>query len=161
LTHDNADRYLPIAASYGAKLFDDRGKCALADPEGLAAMQYYAGLKLVDHSAIYPSEVGSSWTGDTFGRRAAAMGLEGSWLIPYLKDSSPDVPYGFTELPIGPQGRSNFLFTVAYAIPQSSKHVDAAWRFIEFLTSDTSQSRVTFALPSRKSISARYAESHP
>jgi multiple sugar transport system substrate-binding protein len=161
LTHDNADRYLPIAASYGARLFDDRGKCALAGPEGLAAMQYYAGLTLVDHSAIYPSEVGSSWTGDTFGRRAAAMVFEGSWLIPYLKDTFPDVPYGVTELPTGPKGRSNFLFTVAYAIPQSSKHVDAAWRLIEFLTSEASQSRVTFALPSRKSISARYAAIHP
>ena len=161
LTRDNADRYLPIAASYGAKLFDDRGKCALASPEGVAAMEYYAGLKLVDHSAIYPAEVGSSWTGDAFGRRAAAMVFEGSWLIPYLRDSFPDVPYGVTELPMGPQGRSNFLFTVAYAIPQSSEHVDAAWRLIEFLTSEASQSRVTFALPSRKSISARYAERHP
>ena len=161
LTHDNIDRYMPIARAYGASLFDAKGTCAMGAEPARKAMAYYAGMKQQDGSAIYPSEVGSSWTGDAFGREDAAMVFEGGWLIPYLADSFPKVKYGVAELPAGPKGRSNFLFTVAYVIPQTSKQPEAAWKLIEFLTSEQSQAQVTFALPSRKSISARYAQQHP
>ncbi len=161
LTHDNIDRYLPVARGFGAELFDAKGACAMARPPARDAMAYYSGLKLQDKAAIYPSEVGSNWTGDAFGRQAAAMVFEGGWLIPYLADSFPKVPYGVAELPRGPAGRSNFLFTVAYVIPTTSKQPEAAWKLIEFLTSEQAQRQVTFALPSRKAISARYAAARP
>lgn len=161
LTHDNIDRYMPIARSFGAKLFDAEGRCAMDRTPALEAMDYYTGLKKQDGSAIYPSEVGSNWTGDAFGRGDAAMVYEGGWLIPYLADSFPGLRYGVAELPAGPEGPSNFLFTVAYVIPQTSKHPEAAWKLIEYLTSARSQAQVTFALPSRKAESARYAERHP
>jgi multiple sugar transport system substrate-binding protein len=89
------------------------------------------------------------------------MVFEGGWLIPYLRDSFPDVKYGVSELPQGPAGRSNFLFTVAYVIPLSSKHPEAAWKLIEFLTSEPVQARITFALPSRRAVSERYVEQYP
>lgn len=161
LAPDTADRFLPIAFMFGASLFGPDGKCAIASPEGIRAMEFYAGLKRVDHAAVFPSEVGSSWSGDAFGRQDAAMAFEGSWLTPYLQTTFPDLPYGVAELPKGPAGRSNFLFTVAYVIPQSSKHVDAAWQLIEFLTSEEAQSQVTFALPSREAISRQYVAAHP
>jgi multiple sugar transport system substrate-binding protein len=160
LTHDDADRYLPIARKFGAELFGPDGRCTLASPEAEHAMAYYHGLKHEDRAAIYPAEVGAKWTGDAFGRGAAAMVFEGSWLIPYLRDSFPDLAYGVTQLPRGPMARSNFLFTVAYVIPKACKNVEAAWKLIEFLTSEASQAQVTFALPSRGSISARYASEH-
>jgi multiple sugar transport system substrate-binding protein len=124
-------------------------------------MDYYAGLKLKDHAAIYPGEVGSSWSGDAFGRGNVAMAFEGGWLVPYLRDTFPALKYGVAELPKGPQGRSNFLFTVSYVIPQCSKHPEAAWKVIEYLTSEAAQARVDFALPSRTAVSKRYAEKHP
>jgi multiple sugar transport system substrate-binding protein len=161
LAPDTADRFLPIAFMFGATLFGPDGKCTIASPEGIRALDFYAGLKRVDHAAIFPSEVGSSWSGDAFGRQDAAMAFEGSWLTPYLQTTFPQLPYGVAQLPRGPAGRSNFLFTVAYVIPQSSKHVDAAWQLIEFLTSEEAQSQVTFALPSRSAISRKYVEEHP
>lgn len=160
LAPDTSDRFLPIARMFGAKLFGPDGKCAIASPEGIRALEFYAGLKLVDHAAIFPSEVGSSWSGDAFGRQDAAMAFEGSWLTPYLQTSFPKLPYGVAQLPRGPAGRSNFLFTVAYVIPQSSKHVEAAWKLIEFLTSAEAQAQITFALPSRRAISLQYVAAH-
>lgn len=133
----------------------------MASGPAIEAMDFYAGLKKRDGSAIYPSEVGSSWTGDAFGRGDAAMVYEGGWLIPYLADSFPKLRYGVAELPAGAKGRSNFLFTVAYVIPRTSRHPEAAWKLIEFLTSARSQAQVSFALPSRKAESAAYVRKHP
>jgi multiple sugar transport system substrate-binding protein len=161
LAPDTADRFLPIAVMFGAKLFGPDGKCAIASPEGIRALEFYAGLKLVDHAAIFPSEVGSSWSGDAFGRQDAAMAFEGSWLTSYLQTTFPELPYGVAQLPKGPSGRSNFLFTVAYVIPQTSKHAEAAWTLIEYLTSAEAQAQITFALPSRTAISRQYVAKHP
>jgi multiple sugar transport system substrate-binding protein len=161
LTHDDVDRFLPIARMFGASLFRPDGSCAIDSPEGRAAMEYYAGLKLADGAAIYPSEVGATRPYDAFARGAAAMVFEGGWLIPYLSRFAPGLRYGVAELPAGPAGRSNFLFTVAYAVPRASRHPDAAWKLIEFLTGEAVQARVTFALPSRRAVAARYVERHP
>jgi multiple sugar transport system substrate-binding protein len=161
LTHDDVDRYLPVARMFGAALFDAAGKCTIDSPQAQRALDYYAGLKLADRSAIYPSEVGTTKTYDVFGRGVAAMVFEGGWLVPYLRDAYPKIKYGVAELPAGPAGRSNFLFTVAYVIPRRSRHPDAAWRLIEFLTSELVQERITFAVPSRRRVAERYVERHP
>jgi multiple sugar transport system substrate-binding protein len=161
LTHDDIDRYLPIARMFGARLFDAAGRCVIGSPQARQAMDYYAGLALVDKSAIYPSEVGTTKAYDVFGRGLAAMVFEGSWLIPYLRQFFPGVRYGTAGLPAGPRGRSNFLFTVAYVIPRTSRQPDAAWTLIEFLTSETVQERITFAVPSRRMASDRYVRTHP
>lgn len=161
LTHDNVDRYLPVARMFGARLFEDDGRIAIGSPAASKALRWYAGLKLEDRVAIYPSEVGTSQVGDAFGRGLAAMAFEGSWIIPYLRETYPDVRYGVAPLPRGPAGRSNFLFTVAYVIPKTSKHPDAAWKLIEYLTSPKAQARVTFALPSRHAEAAKYVAARP
>jgi multiple sugar transport system substrate-binding protein len=161
LTHDDVDRFLPIARMFGARLFEPDGSCAIDSPDARIAMEYYAGLKRADGAAIYPSEVGTTRPYDAFARGSVAMVFEGGWLIPYLREFAPGLRYGVAELPAGPAGRSNFLFTVAYAIPRASPHPDAAWKLIEFLTSEAVQARVTFALPSRRAVATRYVERHP
>jgi multiple sugar transport system substrate-binding protein len=163
LTNDKVDRFLPIANAFGASLFDAQGHCAIDAKEGIDAMNFYSNLKRVDGCAILPSEVGANYAEDAFGRRSAAMAYDGSWMIPFLSDSNPDVRYGVTELPKGKKTgtRSNFLFTVSYSIPQTSEHPDQAWKLIEFLTSAASQAKITFALPSRKAVSDVYVVNHP
>jgi len=161
LTRDDVDRYLPIARMFGATLFDGAGRCALDAPTARRALEYYAGLELVDRSAVSPSEAGTTTAYELFGRGLAAMVFEGGWAIPYLADAYPATEYGVAELPAGPAGRSNFLFTVAYVIPATSRYPDAAWRLIAFLTSEAVQARITFALPSRREAAERYAAKHP
>lgn len=161
LTHDDVDRFLPVARAFGAALFDAAGRCAIDSVPARRALDYYVGLELADRSAIHPTEVGTTKPYDVFGRGLAAMVFEGGWAIPYLRETFPGLKFGVAELPAGPAGRSNFLFTVAYVIPRASRHPDAAWRLIEFLTSEPVQDRITFALPSRRRAAERYAERHP
>lgn len=155
------DRFLILTRMFGGSLFDRAGRCTIDQPPAIEAARLYSDLKLADHAAITPNEIGSSWTGDAFGRGSAAMAFEGGWLIPYLQESFPELDYGVSELPRGPRGRSNFLFTVAYVIPQSSRHAEASWKLIEYLTSEEAQARITFALPSRKAVSERYVAKNP
>ena len=161
LSTDTPDRFLAIAPAFGASVYGPDGRCALAGGEGQAAMRWYSAFKLEDGSGASASEVGASFPGDAFGRGDAAMVFEGSWIIPYLGEFYPGVRYGVSELPRGPRGRSNLLFTVAYVIPRASAKAEAAWRLIEFLTSERAQAQVTFALPSRLRASTAYAEAHP
>ncbi len=161
LNHDKIDRWLPIARAFGAELFDPDGRCAIASAEGIRSLEFYANLKLRDGAAIHPGDVGAKYIEEAFGRRTGAMNLNGGWAISYLHESNPDVNYGIAPMPRGPAGRSNFLFTVAYAIPKGAKDPLAAWQLIEFLTSEASQARVDWALPSRRAASARYVEARP
>jgi multiple sugar transport system substrate-binding protein len=161
LNLDSVDRFLPIARSYGAELFGPDGNCSLASAEGVAALDFYSGLQLKDRAAIQPGEVGAKYVEEAFGRRMGAMCLLAGWGIAYLEESNPDVKYGIATMPRGPKTASNLLFSVAYSIPQSSKHPEAAWELIEFLTSAAAQSRVTFAIPSRRATSESYVATHP
>lgn len=161
MSGDELARYMPIAWSFGAELFGPDGKCALASAPALEAMNWYTGFRNQDGSGILPSEVGSNWPGDCFGREDAAMVFEGGWLIPYMQETFPKVDYGILEVPPGPKGRANLLFTVSYVIPKASQHPNEAWKVIEYLTSAASQSQVTFALPSRKAVAEQYARERP
>jgi multiple sugar transport system substrate-binding protein len=161
LDQDKTSRYLPIANGFGAELFGSDGRCTLASSEGIRALDFYTGLKLKDRAAIYPGEVGATYAEDAFGRQLVAMAYDGSWMIGYLAESNPEVRYGVAELPRGPKGRSNFVFTVSYSIAKSSRHPDEAWKLIEFLTSEAAQARITWALPSRRAASERYVDAHP
>ncbi|MDB5101635.1 MAG: extracellular solute-binding protein [Cyanobacteria bacterium RYN_339] len=161
MSGDELARYMPVAWNYGAQLFNPDGHCGLGGPQAVEALGWYTGFRNQDKTGVLPSEVGSSWPGDVFGRQGAAMVFEGGWLVPYMAETFPKVDYGVTELPKGPAGSSNMLFTVSYVIPESCQHPDAAWKVIEYLTSEASQAQVTFALPSRRAEADKYAAARP
>lgn len=158
---DTIDRFMPFAWAYGAHLMDGEGRYVLDSPQGAAALTFYADLRLRDHAAIYPSEVGAHSTMDAFGEGKAAMVLDGGWLIAHLHENYPDLRYGIAPFPRGPAGHGNFLFTVSYAIPASERHPEAAWRLLRFMTSSEAQSQLTFAIPSRVAESKRFVALHP
>jgi len=83
------------------------------------------------------------------------MVYEGGWLIPYMTQSFPNVKYGVVQLPAGPKGKGNLIFTVAYSIAKDSKNPEAAYKVVDFLTNPDSQQTVLesgFALPTRVSL---------
>jgi multiple sugar transport system substrate-binding protein len=138
----------------GTIMNEDYSDTTLDSPEAVAAAEFYTGFK-TDGSGATPSDVGEGWQGTVFGKGQFAMVFEGGWLIPYLKDSFPGVNYGVVLPPAGPAGEGNLIFTVAYGISANSKNPEAAWRVIEYLTNEESQTTVLnsgFALPSRVAL---------
>jgi len=67
--------------------------------------------------------------------------------------------------PAGPGGEGNLIFTVAWGMSANTKNSEAAWKVIDFLTSEAAQQQVLesgFALPSRVSLQdSEYLKNNP
>jgi len=122
--------------------------------QAIDAATYYTGFR-ADKTGATPADLGQGWQGTDFGMGQCAMVYEGGWLIPYMTSSFPGVKYGVARLPAGPAGRGNLIFTVSWSISANTKVPDAAWKVVEFLTNEASQTTVLqsgFALPTRQSL---------
>lgn len=130
----------------------------------VGAAEFYTGFK-ADGSGALPSDVGEGWQGTVFGKGQFAMVYEGGWLIPYLKSSFPNTNYGVVVPPAGPGGEGNLIFTVGWGMSANTKNAEAAWKVIDFLTNEASQTQVLesgFALPSRVALQdSEYLKNNP
>lgn len=142
----------------------DFSDTTLDSPEAVAAAEFYTSFRKEGIGAI-PADIGVGWQGEGFGKGQLAMVYEGGWLIPYLKEQFPDLEYGVVQPPAGPKGEGNLVFTVAYSISKNSKNPEAAWKVINFLTNEESQTTVLqsgFALPSRVVLTeSEYLQNNP
>lgn len=126
----------------------------LDSQQAIEAAQFYTDFR-TNHIGATPADLGQGWQGTDFGMGQCAMVYEGGWLIPYMTSSFPGVKYGVSRLPAGPGGKGNMIFTVSWSISANTKVADAAWKVVEFLTNEASQTTVLqsgFALPTRVSL---------
>jgi multiple sugar transport system substrate-binding protein len=159
-------RYQPFVYQNGGAVLDENGKATLDRKENVEALEFFTSLFLEDKSTGMPNDLGVEWAGDAFAEEKVAMVYEGGWMIPFLKEKAPDLEYGITELPAKEEGmeNSNMAFTVAYVMSKNSKNKEAAFKLIEFLTSEEGQQYVVdsgLALPSRKSMGEKFIEQYP
>ncbi len=164
----------PDASRWGAFLYgaggtmlnQDGTQAAFNSQAGIDSLKFYTGFQK-DGSSVMPAQVSAGWAGDAFGKQRAAMALEGGWLIPYLKATYPDVQYDIAPLPVatGTGKQADLIFTNAWAAYSGSKHPDAAWQLIKYMTGETvqtSQLHAGFALPTLKSLANDpYFTEHP
>lgn len=149
----------------GTVLSKDGTQATFNNPAGLKAMQFYDSF-FQNKTGAMPTTVGAPWNGDAFGKARAAMVIEGGWLIPYMSSTYPNVQYGIAPLPVGPDGKqANLSFTNAWSAYSGTKHPEAAWELIKYMTGATvqeSQLNAGFALPTLKSLAnAPYFAAHP
>lgn len=148
----------------GSIMTPDFQDTLLDSPEAIEAGKFYTSFRAEKIGAI-PADVGEGWQGTVFGKGQFAMVYEGGWLIPYLKQQFPNINYGVVVPPAGPKGEGNLIFTVAYVISKNSKNPEAAWRVINYLTSEAAQRKVMesgFALPTRLSLQeSDYLKTNP
>ncbi len=162
----------PDPGRFPAFVFQNGGSVMNADftdttldsDAAVGAAEFYTSFRAEGTGAL-PSDLGEGWQGTLFGKGQCAIVYEGGWLIPYLRDQFPGTKYGVVMPPAGPQGEGNLIFTVAWGISSNTKNADAAWKVVEFLTSEASQKTVLesgFALPSRKSLqNSDYLKNNP
>ncbi len=126
----------------------------LTTTQAIEAATFYTSFR-ADKIGAIPADLGQSWQGTDFGMGQCAMVYEGGWLIPYMTQSFPNVKYGVARLPAGPAGKGNMIFTVSWSISATTKNPDVAWKVVEYLTNEASQTQVLqsgLALPSRASL---------
>jgi multiple sugar transport system substrate-binding protein len=149
--------------AFGGELVNSEGKVTFASPESLKGLQLVVEQYRQDKSSVQPSDVGTTSGSEIFGQSKAAMVIEGSWLIPYLKQTFPNVEYAMSEVPTVAGKKGTMAYTVAYVMNKQSKHKPEAWQLISYLTGKEGMKTWTssgFALPTRKSIAAALGYDH-
>ncbi|MFG3366617.1 ABC transporter substrate-binding protein [Streptomyces sp. NPDC090032] len=138
-----------LFAQWGPTYFDRDGKSRLSrDP---ATYKFFGtAKKLVDAQGGYDSlERFRTSFGDEMSNQNAflsgklAMHLDGEWRGLMLNDAKAKFKWGVAPLPVPDDqaetyGRGYLTGTVA-GIAHSSKHQNAAWELVKFLTADTDQ----------------------
>ncbi|TDX82302.1 multiple sugar transport system substrate-binding protein [Rathayibacter sp. PhB151] len=148
----------------GGSLLSEDGTTVTADtPENVAGLTEVKTL-LSDGVLKFPADLDSGWSGEAFGKGAAAMVIEGPWINGALEADYPDVNYTVAELPAGPGGKSTFTFSNCWGIPAGSTTADQAESLVASLTSDEQQLAFSDAfgvIPSTESGAAEYASKYP
>ncbi len=140
----------------GAVANEDFSTIDINSTEAQAALNFYVDLVANGYAAT-PANLDSGWAGEAFGKQAAAMVVEGNWIVPYLRDQFPDVEWGVVELPAGPAGKASMAFTVCYGVPAgiSDEKAAAAFELVNYLTGDEGMKAWTdlgLAMPTRESL---------
>ncbi|MBE9011570.1 ABC transporter substrate-binding protein [Pseudanabaenaceae cyanobacterium LEGE 13415] len=143
--------------AFGGKLVDQNNNAAFASPQGLQGLQLVIDQYRKDRSAAQPSDVGASSNSEAFGQGRVAMAIEGPWAIPYLRETFPKLQFQTSEIPEINNQQGTMIYTVGYVMNRQSKHKDAAWKLIQYLTDEAGMKRWAkegVALPSRRSVLA-------
>jgi len=135
----------------------------LNNPAFQIALDFYTSL-LHEGQAIQPRTDSSSWSGEAFRNQRVGMTIEGNWIIPYLAQHSPDLPYGVAPLPSGPAGKATILFSRCYAISIHSQYPTVAALLIDWLLHPQNMQTITDwqeAMPSRSSLRQTWLAEYP
>jgi len=162
----DASRFGAFLFANGGQMLSSNGKTAeFNNSAGIAAADFYTSFEK-NKTGVMPSDVGAGWDGEAFGKQEVAMTFEGGWMIPYMQQTFPNVQYGIAPLPKAPTGKNdNLVYTNAWGASASTKHPDAAWKLIQFMTSTSYETQVLhdgFALPSLQALASDpYFQSNP
>lgn len=137
-----------IPYAYGASLYDAETNTVLANsPEMVAAMEQkyslYSGF--YDNAKVqkFRSGLGQYQSAENpFFTGAMAFSIEGEWFPTFIAEYAPDLNWGVAPLPSVEGNEENndaFLQCGMLVIPEASKNKEAAYAFIEWLTSDECQ----------------------
>lgn len=149
-----ARQYFMIKA-FGGRLVDEKGYVSFASSESLKGLQLVIDQYRKDRSSAQPSDVGTSSGSEMFGQGKVAMVIEGSWAIPYLKETFANIEFATAEVPAVGGQPGTMAYTVAYVMNKKAKHKDAAWKLIAYLTGKEGMkawAQEGQVLPSRKSV---------
>ncbi len=138
----------------GQVLSEDRKEVVWADtPAGLEAFKYWLS---------FPTELGTSeqgfYTDDVtaFVTEKAAMNIDGSFRVGTLQSDAPDLNYAIAPLPGKDVQSTNASFwTNGITARVEGEKLEAATKFLEFLTSDDVMERwldATGELPAKESV---------
>lgn len=153
IVEPSIDMVMPFAFQNNGEILSAQNEIKIGEPSFIEAVEFFTSL-YKDTIATIPSDVGAGWNGDVFGRKQVAMAISGSWMIPYLKESYPDLKYNVAELPAG-KTRGTVAFTNAYVIPKYTKHLNDSWKLFSYLAGKEGMRIWTssgIAIPTRKSV---------
>jgi multiple sugar transport system substrate-binding protein len=116
-------------------LSDDGTKVLINSPEALKTLKF---LKTI-YSQYAPLDV-TSYT-DAFYQGKGAMLMSGTYMVPRIQQSAPNMKFGMVPIPIPDGGPVKHAITHSderdIVIFSLSKQQEAAWKFVEFISNPT------------------------
>jgi multiple sugar transport system substrate-binding protein len=130
---------LKVIWQNGGDMFSpDYKECWLDRPEAYEAIQYWADVLLAGEVMPSPTQVagfgGDMVTGELFQAGRVAFDRMGSWLNLSLKEAEVKFKWNVVHEPSKVQ-RGTILHTAFNAIANTSEHKDAAWQWVNWVTS--------------------------
>jgi multiple sugar transport system substrate-binding protein len=144
--------------AFGGQLVNEQGDATFASDEGLKGLQSIVEQYRQDRTSAQKSDVGTNSGSEMLGQRKVAMAIEGSWAIPYLQSTFPQLDFATAEVPSINNKKGTMVFTVAYVMNKQSQHKAAAWELISYLTGKAGMEKWTktgIALPTRRSVAQK------
>jgi multiple sugar transport system substrate-binding protein len=140
--------------SYGGEIVsEDYTHTLLGDPKAMAGWQLLYDMMMVDKSSPDPIVAGE-FGSDPFLAGIAAMTPMGHWAVPEYSTGGFNMDVAL--LPKGPDGeRFTSVNSAGFVIARQSKAPDAAWKFIQYASSEAAQIKLTelgFAIPVYKAV---------
>ena len=150
------DRVQVHVNAWGGSYVDvaDPARCRMAEPEALAALEWLRQRHWADKVMATSLAVQKLTPRQAFAAERVAMIEDGSWA---LKDILTTAKFriGIAPMPAGPVRRTTLATTDGYAIFAGTKHPEAAWELLKFLTSaeyGRAMARTNFLQPARASL---------
>ncbi|GAA5063304.1 multiple sugar transport system substrate-binding protein [Thermocatellispora tengchongensis] len=148
--------------AYGGRYLDPtETRCLIDQPGAVNALRPWFDL-LHKHKAVPSAADAEAMKAEPFSIGRAAMGVHGSWNAPNLA-ANARFRWAMADMPSGPEGRFTSAVGSGFAITAGSKAKDAAWIYLNELTSPAGQifmwGSTGRGSPSRTSAWPSYLES--
>jgi len=140
----NADwaRFAPWAFGNGGAYTNNDFTGAMLDTAEVKEAATYVTGMYADGSIVSSADVGAGWCGEAIGKALVGMTYEGGWMVNYMRNDFPDVNWKAVELPTGPVGKADVIFTNGIGVNASTKYPKAAAAFAIFVTGEDNQGEI-------------------
>lgn len=147
----------PWVWSNGGRFFtEDHSELTLDEGAALEGLQYYVDLRCEENVAPTAEQAADRAAASMFAEGDVAMIVDGRWRVaPLNANEAVDFTWDTTLFPTGEAGSVVDADGSGWGISSSSDNPDAAWEFIEFISSPEAMTRWTEAgiiIPARRSV---------
>jgi sorbitol/mannitol transport system substrate-binding protein len=125
-----------VINTFGGRWYDDQWNAQLTSPEVEKAVQFYVDT-VRDYGEPGAAAAGFQECATQFSQGQAAMWYDATSAVNTVEDPNSSTvagKVGYAYAPVEQTDHSGWLYTWSLGIPQSSKHKDAAWKFISWMT---------------------------
>ena len=151
---------------FGGSIIDpETMRPTLNAPETIESLEYLVGLARYGPEGIEAFSFPEAWS--AFMQGKVPLMVEASAAAPEIENPEKSIAAGLTgycKMPEGPAGAYSGVWGWGFSIPSDSRHKEAAWALIAWLTSKYNGPRYVAAggIPSRTSIlkNPQYQEEH-
>ena len=119
---------------------EDYTESRLNDPKVIEVLQMFEEMRCQQHSIPTPSQ--AQGQGDAFRAGLTAMTVGFHNVDYFSREEKVKFQYDVTYMPAGPGGQYVMVGASGWAIPQQAKNKDAAWKLVQYLTSNEVQTYI-------------------